>query len=234
MRHLQQNIDMPEVHLVINPQIQAIVNKARSENRRSNANDIGDLSQDSNFLNSLQQGVNRWIGEIRKVTKLDRDPLSGTAIQETTFWANLERELSRINAIRESDEVTLTLDALKLGKRFHATTSFDADTGMLVRNSGSSSNHVFSGLKEMLQQASEYNQVMRDIPLNDLMSAADIDGIRQALVSIFSSIKKIRGTKYPAKRASNFFSTISTDTCTQLTKVRIEFVLGQFNHSVFR
>lgn len=72
----------------------------------------------------------------------------------------------------------------------------------------------------MLQQANEYNQVMRDIPLNDLMSAADIEGIRQALGIIFASVKKIRSTKYPAKRAINFFSTISTDTCTQLTKVQ--------------
>lgn len=71
----------------------------------------------------------------------------------------------------------------------------------------------------MLATATDYNQVMRDIPLNELMSAADIEGIRVALVNIFASVKKIRNTKYPAKRAIEFFSSISTDTQTQLTKV---------------
>lgn len=64
-----------------------------------------------------------------KVTKLDRDAGSGTSLQEMTFWLNLERALQKIAQKRESDEVTLTLEALKCGKRFHATVSFDADTG---------------------------------------------------------------------------------------------------------
>lgn len=131
IRHLQQNIDIPEVNLQFNSQVQNAVNKARTENRKPSTNDLGNLVEDSNFLNNLQQGVNRWITEIRKVTKLDRDPLSGTALQETTFWTNLEQALLRINEIRESDEVFLTLEALKLGKRFHATVSFDTDTGRI-------------------------------------------------------------------------------------------------------
>ncbi len=35
----------------------------------------------SMIQNSLQHGVNRWIREIRKVTRLDREPSSGTALQ---------------------------------------------------------------------------------------------------------------------------------------------------------
>ena len=64
------------------------------------------------------------------MTKLDRDPSSGTALQEISFWLNLERALHRIQEKRESLEVSLTLDILKHGKRFHATVSFDTDTGM--------------------------------------------------------------------------------------------------------
>jgi len=66
---------------------------------------------------------------ICQVTKLDRDPASGTALQEISFWLNLERALNRIQEKRESPEVLLTLDILKHGKRFHATVSFDTDTG---------------------------------------------------------------------------------------------------------
>ena len=66
-----------------------------------------------------------------QVTKLDRDPASGTALQEISFWLNLERALMRIQEKRDSLEIALTLDILKHGKRFHATLSFDTDTGKL-------------------------------------------------------------------------------------------------------
>jgi dynein heavy chain 1, cytosolic len=91
--------------------------------------DLGELVQDSEFLNSLQNGVNRWVEAIRKVTRIDRDPSSGTALQEATFWMNFERALGRVNEIRESDEVIVTLEALKAGKRFHAFVTFNSDTG---------------------------------------------------------------------------------------------------------
>ena len=64
------------------------------------------------------------------MTKLNRDPSSGNALQEISFWLNLERALLRIQEKRESFEVALTLDILKCGKRFHATVSFDSDTGV--------------------------------------------------------------------------------------------------------
>lgn len=64
------------------------------------------------------------------MTNLDRDPASGTALQEISFWLNLERALLRIQEKRESPEIALTLDILKHGKRFHATVSFDSDTGV--------------------------------------------------------------------------------------------------------
>ena len=37
--------------------------------------------------------------------------------------------MNKIHGKRNSSEVTLTLDVLKAGKRFHATVSFDSDTG---------------------------------------------------------------------------------------------------------
>ena len=66
-----------------------------------------------------------------QVTKLDRDPASGTALQEISFWLNLERALLRIQEKRESPEILLTQEVLRHGKRFHATVSFDTDTGMV-------------------------------------------------------------------------------------------------------
>ena len=69
------------------------------------------------------------------MTRLERDASSGTALQEISFWLNLENALNRIQRKRDSPEVNLTLDVLKAGKRFHATVSFDSDTGMYSQES---------------------------------------------------------------------------------------------------
>ncbi|XP_015784706.1 dynein heavy chain, cytoplasmic isoform X1 [Tetranychus urticae] len=201
--HLQQNIDIPEINLQIHPTVLAVMKKCAEEGRKANVNDFSDKIEDSVFLNQLQNQVNRWIKEIQKVTKLDRDPSTGTALQEISFWLNLERALLRIQEKRETPEVALTLDILKKGKRFHATVSFDADTR----------------LKEALATVNDYNPLMKDFPLNDLLSATDLDKIRSALQVIFHHIRKIRNTKYPIRRALKLMEAISRDLMTQLLKV---------------
>ena len=65
-----------------------------------------------------------------QVTRLERDASSGTALQEISFWLNLENALNKIHLKRDSPEVDLTLEVLKAGKRFHTTLSFDSDTGL--------------------------------------------------------------------------------------------------------
>jgi dynein heavy chain 1 len=59
----------------------------------------------STFLNKLQGDVNGWIKEIQKVTKLSRDPASGTAIQEINFWLSMERALEKIEEQLKSDQI---------------------------------------------------------------------------------------------------------------------------------
>jgi dynein heavy chain 1 len=60
---------------------------------------------DSTFLNKLQGDVNGWIKEIQKVTKLSRDPSSGTAIQEINFWVSMERALEKIDEQLKSEQI---------------------------------------------------------------------------------------------------------------------------------
>ncbi|XP_037097970.1 cytoplasmic dynein 1 heavy chain 1 isoform X1 [Syngnathus acus] len=201
--HLQQNIEIPEISLLIHPIITNIAKQCYERGEKPKVTDFGDKVEDPTFLNQLQSGVNRWIREIQKVTKLDRDPASGTALQEISFWLNLERALNRIQEKRESPEVLLTLDILKHGKRFHATVSFDTDTG----------------LKQAVETVNDYNPLMKDFPLNDLLSASELDKIRQALMAIFTHLKKIRNTKYPIQRALRLVEAISRDLSSQLLKV---------------
>lgn len=163
--HLQQNIEIPEISLQIHPYVSSVIKQCLEEGVKVNMDNFADKVNDSVFLNQLQSGVNRWIREIQKVTKLDRDPSSGTAQQEISFWLNLERALLRIQEKRESVEVVTTLEILKNGKRFHATVSFDADTR----------------LKEAVEVVDNYNPLMKDFPLNDLLAATDLDRIQLAL-----------------------------------------------------
>lgn len=85
--HLQQNIDIPEITLTAHNSVNAVIRKCADENRKAKVADFGDKVEDSSFLNQLQNGVNRWIKEIKKVTKLDRDPSSGTALQVIVLYS---------------------------------------------------------------------------------------------------------------------------------------------------
>lgn len=85
---------------------------------------------DSTFLNALHGHVNSWIKSIQAVTKLTRDVSSGTASQEINFWLSLERALEGIEAQLRTEEVNMVMECLRNAKRFHATVSFIADTGL--------------------------------------------------------------------------------------------------------
>lgn len=124
-------------------------------------------------------------------------------MQEVTFWLNLERALLRIKEKRDSPEVALTLEILRAGKRFQVTVSFDADTG----------------LNQAIDIVNDYNPLMKDFPLSDLLSATDLDKIKLALQAIFAHLRKIRNTKYPIQRCLKLIEAISRDLTAQLLKV---------------
>ncbi|KAI8967648.1 dynein heavy chain [Mycotypha africana] len=203
--HLQQNVEIPEISLNIHPVVQRAVDKCREQNKRVTVEAVDSaLFSDSSFLNKLQSDVNGWIKEIQKVTKMSRDPASGTAIQEINFWLSMERALEKIDEQLKSDHITLTLDILKHAKRFHATVSFIADTG----------------LKEGMELVHKYNQLMKDFPLNELLSATDLDKIRESLHMIFGHLnKKLKLSPYPIRRALPLVEAISKDLNDQLLKV---------------
>lgn len=56
--------------------------------------------------------------------------MSGTASQEINFWLSLERALDGIEAQLRTDEVNMVINCLRNAKRFRATVSFIADTGL--------------------------------------------------------------------------------------------------------
>ena len=203
--HLQQNVEISSISLPIHPVIAKALERARLLSRRASLEDVGlQMVTDSSFLNRLQSDVNSWIKEIQKITKLDRDPANGSASQEINFWISMERALAGIEDQLKSDAILLTLDILKHNKRFHATVSFLADTG----------------LKEAMEKVAKYNQLMKEFPLDELLSARDIGKVREAIILIFGHLnKKLRLSPYPIRRALPLVEAISKDLNDQLLKV---------------
>ncbi|KAF7974161.1 hypothetical protein HWV62_13279 [Athelia sp. TMB] len=203
--HLQQNVEIPETHLIIHPIIQRAVEQAQTAGTRPNISNIPPkLLNDSSFLNTLHGHVNLWIKSIQAVTKLNRDVASGTASQEINFWLSLERALEGIEAQLRSEEVNMVMDCLRNAKRFLATVSFIADTG----------------LKAATDNVHKYNQLMKDFPLNELLSATDLDKIQESLVLIFGHInRKLKLSPYPIRRALPLVEAISRDFNDQLLRV---------------
>ncbi len=128
---LQQNTEISEVVLAIHPIIHGALANALADNTRPSVSHVSEeLLTDSTFLNHLQNNVNSWIKAIQQITKKSRDPGDGSASQEISFWIGMEDALADVEKQLKSDAVMLTLDVLKQAKRFHATVSFIADTGL--------------------------------------------------------------------------------------------------------
>lgn len=81
-----------------------------------------------------------------------------------------------------------------------------------------------SGLKQALEQVNDYNPLMKDFPLQELLSATELDRIKIAITAIFAHLRKIRNTKYPINRCLRLIEAISRDVQTQMLKVRLFFV----------
>ncbi|KAF7869712.1 hypothetical protein EAF04_004496 [Stromatinia cepivora] len=202
LRHLQENVDIPDLTLPLHPMVQHALDEAAARNAKATVEAIPErLMQDSTFLNNLQSLVNGWIKSIQAITKMSRDPTSGTASQEIQFWLAMESTLEHIGEQLSSDGVLLTLEILRHAKRFQATLSFTSDTG----------------LKESTDKVQKYNQLMRDFPLDELLSATSLQKVGDALGLIFGHLnKKLRICPYPVRRALPLVEAISADLDTRL------------------
>ncbi|KAK7472211.1 dynein heavy chain [Stygiomarasmius scandens] len=217
--HLQQNVEIPETNLIIHPVIQRAVEQAQAAGSRPNISFIPSQTlNDSTFLNTLHGHVNSWIKSIQAVTKLTRDVASGTASQEINFWLSLERALEGIDLQLRSEEVNMVMDCLRNAKRFHATVSFMADTG----------------LTDATELVRKYNQLMKDFPLNELLSATDLDKIQESILLIFSHInRKLKLSPYPIRRALPLVEAISRDFNDQLLRILTSHRLAYTPYETF-
>ncbi|KAL3439245.1 dynein heavy chain, cytoplasmic [Aspergillus tetrazonus] len=200
--HLQQNVEIPALNLPLHEVVQAALVEAEKRGIKPSVDLIDStLLESSAFINSIQNNVNAWIKSIQTITKMSRDADSGSAAQEINFWLSMETALEGIENQLRGDGVQLTMDILRHAKRYQATLSFVADTG----------------LREATDLVQKYNQLMRDFPLDELLSATSLQKVRESLVLIFNHLnKKLKICPYPIKRALALVEAISGDLDSQI------------------
>ncbi|CAI7595849.1 unnamed protein product [Penicillium discolor] len=195
--HLQQNVEIPALNLPLHEVVQAALTEAEARGIKPSVELIPSaVLESSAFTNSIQNVVNGWIRSIQTITKMTRDPDSESASPEVNFWLSLEAALEGIDAQLQSEGVKLTMDILRHAKRYQPTLSFVADTG----------------LKEATELVQKYNQLMRDFPLDELLSATSLQKVQESLNLIFTHLnKKLKICPYPIKRALSLVEAISGD-----------------------
>ncbi|CAI5714683.1 unnamed protein product [Hyaloperonospora brassicae] len=202
----QQNIEIPEVNLVFHPVIQQAADLVREKGVAIDVEALGleEKVDDVVFVNTLQGGVSKWIKEIQKVTRLIHEPLPGTAVQEINFWCDLNRALLAIQEKLESPEVEITLAMLQRAKRYLATVTFSAD----------------HGLGTAIQVVSSIMTLMKDFPMNSILSATDINQLNQGITLVFTHLKKIRvADSYDLVRLLHFMEVVSSDLSQQVVSL---------------
>ncbi|GLD93496.1 hypothetical protein PINS_up002088 [Pythium insidiosum] len=217
----QQNIEIPEVNLVFHPIIQRAADLVRAKGYLTDDMEslgLEDKVQDVTFLNEIQGGVNKWIKEIQKVTRLISEPLPGSTIQEINFWCDLHRALLAAQSKLSSPEVEITLALLKRAKRYLATVTFNAD----------------HGLGPALQRVSSVMALMKDFPMNSILSATDISQLNQGVIAVFTHLKKIRvADEYKLSRLLHLVEVMSSDLTEQVVNLLRGYNLVQMSFEQF-
>eukprot|EP01096_Ripella_sp_DP13-Kostka_P011830 TRINITY_DN484_c0_g1_i1.p1 TRINITY_DN484_c0_g1~~TRINITY_DN484_c0_g1_i1.p1 ORF type:complete len:4631 (+),score=2721.08 TRINITY_DN484_c0_g1_i1:206-14098(+) len=205
--HCTQEVQIGDVDLPLPPEIVRIAELARRENRTLRLEDFDQLLAVPQFLPSLQQTLITWIKNIDKVTKLDRIenmPNNSDAAQEIKFWIELDRVLQNIQEKIKSPEFTCMINLLKRGKKFFATTSIETDTD----------------LKPTMSKVDDCRELMKDFPIDELLTASDLKQLANAVRSIFSHlIKRSKSTKYPDRRFGQLIEALSRDLKNKLIEI---------------
>lgn len=197
LMHLQQNVEIPALNLPLHEVVQNTLKEAEAKGQKPSVEMIApEFLDNSAFTNSIQNCVNGWIKSIQAITKMSRDPDSESASPEVNFWLSMESALEGVQAQLETDGIKLTMDILRHAKRYQPTLSFAADTG----------------LKDATELVQKYNQLMRDFPLDELLSATSLQKVQESLVLIFDHLnRKLKICPYPIKRALSLVEAISGD-----------------------
>ncbi|CCG82670.1 Dynein heavy chain [Taphrina deformans PYCC 5710] len=197
--HLQQNIDIPFVSLVAHPIIRQAVEYAKIEHKRATINNLPDTDvlDDLATINAIQATTVIWRQQIKQLTEKDRDPHSGSATQEISFWINLDHVLTDVETQLKSEPIMLTFEVLAASKRL------GVNGAMIIQD---------TGFKDAREKVKSYNLLMRDFPLDELLSAPSLEKAANAVDQIFDHInRRLRTVPYPIARVLPLAEAITKD-----------------------
>lgn len=93
-----KNIEIPDVHLTIDNTVRQIATEARDAGSKLTVDSFEAMAKDKEFLQSLTGCVDKWISEIRKITRLcNRDHIANNLLEEVNFWQCLSKALTNID-----------------------------------------------------------------------------------------------------------------------------------------
>jgi len=112
---------------------------------------------------------------------------------------------------------------LKQAKRFHATAAFDTDTVGLKRAKeiGTGAVAPFSPKQYnseliFVLSVEHYKGLMKDFPIDELLTASEIEKVSSAVKQIFTHMKRTKNAHYPITRYLHLVEAVSRDMCTKV------------------
>ena len=117
----------------------------------------------------------------------------------------MERSLTNIDEQLKNNLFEVTTKLLQQANKITLVFSFRHDTG----------------LEQKLKTAKDYNRLLRDFPINQLLSANSLDQIRKSIDLIFNQFRQVRsgGDSYPNARAILLMNAVTQDLNEQMLKI---------------
>eukprot|EP01116_Phalansterium_solitarium_P005286 TRINITY_DN1679_c0_g1_i1.p1 TRINITY_DN1679_c0_g1~~TRINITY_DN1679_c0_g1_i1.p1 ORF type:complete len:4594 (-),score=1709.56 TRINITY_DN1679_c0_g1_i1:318-14099(-) len=205
LNSVRTNVQIPTVVLKIHPDIEAKAHEAARDGVSLSPDQLGPLLESDQFLNEVQALVNTWIKDIHKITSLkriDEMPESGETLVEVNFWLELEHALKEVDAQLQMPEALTIFRVLQLRKRAAQLTE------------------KMEEVKRILQIVARLKPMMKDFPINDLLTAREVDELPDAILRIFDHLKKTaRAANYPIPRYLRLLEAVSRDLCIKVLSI---------------
>eukprot|EP00298_Acanthocystis_sp_HF-20_P018400 c21961_g1_i2.p1 GENE.c21961_g1_i2~~c21961_g1_i2.p1 ORF type:complete len:1367 (-),score=618.02 c21961_g1_i2:1228-5328(-) len=199
LRMAQQSVEVPEVVLHVDEEI---IKRAKKFKRKVTVDDYEDIINDVNFIGRLEKCLQTWTRDITRLLKLENESGIALASHEVGFWIEFGRVLSKIQEQSDNENIQLTIQLLRQSKRFAVIAAFE-DTKF----------------QAVLQRVESVNFIMKDFPIETLLSAPNIGEIRGALEAIFEKLNRVRQSQYSTTRALQFVEAIGRDVSGRMVSV---------------
>ena len=217
--HYEQNLDIPEVHLVYTPLLTEAADRCRAAGRLLTSTELGwGEKPSSDLLNGFLSIKGQWAHEIHKLISHTRELNQGTTIQEINYWSVLRSSLETISHELESYEVQLLFSILKDNNLVVSAGTFEATTG----------------LRSRLEEAVSNEEWLSGLPMNSLLACNDFSQMEIVIEKIFTQLKRVKNVKgYPVSRTVDLVNSINKDVLKQCITILNASHAMQEDYDVF-